>query len=109
MGRGIGLLCDGMLQLGAVGLVVLLVLSSRRLQLGWRWRIAAIMVQWCSSRGCSSSQRHPLGSDGLLLQGYSGGCREAAGSSPATRSGNNRAFDGHTSTLLSPITIKEMR
>ena len=109
MGRGIGLLCDGMLQLGAVGLVVLLVLSSRRLQLGWRWRIAAIMVQWCSSRGGSSSQRHPLGSDGLLLQGCSGGCREAAGSSPATRSGNIvRLMDIHQ-PLLSPITIKEMR
>ena len=34
---------------------------------------------------------------------------KAAGSSPATRSGNNRECDAHTSTLLSPITIKEMR
>ena len=40
----------------------------------------------------------------LLCQHFS----KTAGSSPATRSGNNRECDAHTSTLLSLVTIKEM-
>jgi hypothetical protein len=48
------------------------------------------------------------GSDGLLLQGCSGGCQEAAGSSPATRSGNIvRLMDIHTSTFTLASHLQE--